>query len=84
MSDENRIETFEVGEHHELLDGCVVADIAFGIGIGSAPILGGLPEECDVEEVGLTGVEQPGLRLGDCLWNEGVFDRVGMDAVVDL
>ena len=57
MTNEDRIEAFQIGKDYELFDGCVVADIAFGIGVGCAPLFGGLPEECDVEAVGLAGVE---------------------------
>ena len=84
LADEDGVEAFEVGEDDELLQRGVVADIAFGIGVGVAPLFRGLAEEGDVEEVGLAGVGEAGLGLGDRGWDEGFFDRVGVDAVIDL
>jgi len=38
-----------------LLQRRVVADVALGTGMGIAPLLGGLAEEGDVEQVGFVG-----------------------------
>jgi len=62
----------------------VVADIALGVGMGVAPLRGGLAKEGDVEQVGFAGVNGSRLRLGDGGRDEGFFDGVGVDAVIDL
>ena len=49
MADEDGVEAFEVGQDDELLQRGVVAEVALGIGMGVAPLLGGLAEEGDVE-----------------------------------
>jgi hypothetical protein len=84
LANEHGVEAFEVGEDDELLEGCVVADVALGFGMGVAPLLGGLAEEGDVEQVGLAGVNEVGLGLGDSGRDKRLFDGVGVDAVVDL
>ena len=84
LPDEDGIEAFEVGEDDELLQRGVVADVAVGVGVGVAPLLRGLAEEGDVEQVGFVGIDERRLCLGDGRRDEGLFDGVGVDAVVDL
>ena len=84
LADEHGVEAFEVGEDDELLQRGVVADVAIGVGMGVAPLLRRLAEEGDVEQVGLAGVNEAGLSLGDGGRDERILDRVGVDAVVDL
>jgi hypothetical protein len=62
----------------------MVADVALGLRMGVAPLLGGLAEEGDIEQIGLAGVNVIGLGLGDGGRDKGLFDGVGVDAVVDL
>jgi hypothetical protein len=62
----------------------VVADVALGIGVGVAPLFRGLAEKGDVEKIGLAGVGEAGLGLGDGGGDEGFLDGVGVDAVIDL
>ncbi len=54
------------------------------LGMGIAPLLRGLAEEGDVEQVGLAGIHGGRLRFGDRRRDEGVLYRVGVDAVIDL
>lgn len=61
MSYKHGIEAFKVGEDDELLDWSMVARITFGVGVGVAPLLGGLSEEGDVEQIGFAGLELAGL-----------------------
>lgn len=77
LANQHRVQAFEVGEDDELLEGRVVAEVALGLGVGIAPLLGGLAEEGDVEQVGLVGVDEVGLGLGDGGRNQGFFDGVG-------
>lgn len=49
FADEDGVEAFEVGEDYELFERSVVTDIAFGGGVGVAPLFGGLAEKGDVE-----------------------------------
>jgi hypothetical protein len=84
LADQHRIEAFEVGEHDELLQRSVVAEVAFRFGVGVAPLLRRLAEQGDVERIGLLGVDEGGLGVGDRRRDKGVPDGVGVDAVVDL
>ncbi len=84
MANKDGVEAVEVGEDDELLQRGVVAKVALGVGMGVAPLLRGLAEEGDVEQVGFAGVNEAGLGLGDGGGNERLLDGVGMDAVVDL
>ena len=65
-----------------MLDGGVVADVALGVGMGVAPLPGGLAEEGDVEQVGFAGVDRGRLRFGNGGRDERLFDGVGVDAVI--
>jgi len=49
------IDVFEVRQHEQLLDRRVVAHIAVLFRVGFAPFGGGLPEQCDIQEVGFIG-----------------------------
>ena len=62
----------------------VVADVAVGVGMGVAPLPGGLAEEGDVEQVGFAGVDRCRLRFGNGGRDERLLDGVGVDAVIDL
>jgi len=62
----------------------VVTDVAVGIRIRVALLRGGLPKEGDVAEVGFAGVNRSRLRLGDGGRDEGFFDGVGANAVIDF
>ena len=84
LTDQDRVEAFQVGEDDELLQGGVVADVALGIGVRVSPLLGGLAEKGDVKEVGLAGINERRLGLGDAGRDERFLDGVGVDAVIDL
>ena len=84
LADEHGVEAFEIGEDDELLQRRVVADVALGVGMGIAPLLRGLAEESDVEQVGFVGIDEGCLSLGDSGREERLLDGVGVDAVVDL
>ncbi len=64
-ADEDGVQAFEVGEDDELFERGVVADVALGVGVGVAPLLRGLSEQGDIEEVGLAGINRGGLSLRD-------------------
>jgi len=84
LANENGVEAFEVRKHDQLLKRGMIADVALGIGMGITPLLGGAAEEGDIQQVGLAGIDDGGLRLGDGGRNERFLDRIGVDAVVDL
>ncbi len=84
LADEDGVQVFEVGEDDELFDRGAVADIALGVGVGVAPLLGGLSEQGDVEQVGLAGINGRCLSLRDGWWKEGLLDGVGVDAEIDF
>ena len=62
----------------------MIADVAFSVGVCFAPFLSGLPEKSDIKQVGFAGVELARLCLRYGFWDQGVFNRVGVDAVVNL
>ena len=47
LTDENRVEAFEVAQDNQLLDRRMVANVALSVGMRIAPFLGRLPEESD-------------------------------------
>lgn len=84
LPDENGIKALEICEDDKLLKRSMVANVAFGIRMGIAPLLGGLAKEGDIEQVGFVGIDERCLSLGECRRQERFLDRVRMDAVVDL
>ena len=84
LADENGIEALEICEDDKLLKRRMVADVAFGIGMGIAPLLRGLAKEGDIEQVSFVGIDERCLSLRECRRQERLLDRVRMDAVVDL
>ena len=84
LADEDGVQAFEVGEDDELFERGVVADVAFRVGVGVVPLLGGLSEEGDIEEVGLAGINRGGLSLRDGRRKEGLLDGIGVDAAIDF
>lgn len=84
LADEDGIEALEVCEDDKLLKRRMVADVAFGIGMGIAPLLRGLAEQSNIEQVGFVGIDKRCLGLGECRRQECFFDGVGVDAVADL
>jgi len=84
LTDEDGVQAFEVGEDNELFERGVVADVALGVGVGVAPLLGGLSEQGDIEEVGLAGINRGGLGLRDGWRKEGLLGGVRVDAVIDF
>ena len=62
----------------------VIPYVALGVGVSVAPLLGGLAEKGDVQQIRLLGVNEGGLCLGDRGRDEGIADGVGVDAIVDL
>lgn len=84
LADENGIKALEICEDDKLLKRRMVADVAFGIGMGIAPLPGGLSKQCDIKQIGFVGIDKRCLDLGECRRQECFFDGVGVDAVVDL
>lgn len=84
LADENGIEALEICEDDKLLKRSMVADVAFGIGMSIAPLLGGLSEQRDIKQIGFVGIDKRCLGLGECRRQECFFDGVGVDAVVNL
>lgn len=62
--DEFGIHAFDVGEDEKLFYRGVIPDIALLVRVGSAPLGGGVPEEGDIEDIGLVGVGHGGLGRG--------------------
>ena len=67
-----------------MLNAGVIADIALARGIGITPLLGGLAEQGDIEDVGLIGVGEICLIPGNGGRDDVRLNGVGMDAVVQL
>ena len=64
--------------------GCIIPDIAFQVGILLAPRLCSHAEHGHVQHVGFVGIDDARLFRSHFGRNQVLFDRVGMDAVVDF
>ena len=84
LVDEYGIEILHVGQTDQLVDGGIIPDIAFQIGILFSPHLRGHAEHGHVQHVGFIGIDDACLLRGHLDRNQVLFDRVGMDTVIDL
>lgn len=82
--DHNRVEVLHVREADELVDRRMVALIALQIRIFKLPLLVGLAEERDVENIRFVRVDDAHLGTGDCRGDEMGLNRIGVDAIVYL
>ena len=78
------VHAFDIGQHQQLLDAGVFAQVAFEFGIGVAPLSGRLAEEGDIQQIGLAGIDDGRLCRRDGGGDEAGLDGVGVDAVVEL
>jgi hypothetical protein len=62
----------------------VIANVSFCIEVGFTPMLKGLAEESDLQQIDLAGLDSSILRLGDRRWDERLCHCNTMDAVVNL
>lgn len=82
--DELGIESLQIGEHQELLDGGVVAHVAIQFRIGVSPLLRGPAKQGHVQEISLGGVGNGGLCGSDDGGNQVGLHGVGVDDVIEL
>lgn len=82
--DELGVHAFYVGQHQQLFDRGVLAHVAVELGVGIPPLLRGLAEQGDVEQIGLGGVGNGRLSGRDDRRDQVGLDRVRVDAVVEL
>ena len=84
LVDEYGIEILHVGQTNQLVDGGIITDIAFQIRILFAPHLRSHAEHGNVQHIGFVGIDDTRLFRGHFGGNQVLFDRVGMDTVIDL
>ena len=80
---QHRVDVFEVRHADELVYLGVVAHVALQVGVGVAPLFGGLAEECHVQHVGFGGVDVINLAFVQPWRDEVLAYRAGVDVVVD-
>lgn len=68
--DELGVQAFKIGQHQQLLNGSVVAHVAFQRQIRVPPLFGSPTEKSDVEEIGLACIDSGRLHGGDDGWDE--------------
>ena len=84
LVDEEGVEIFHVGEADDLVDGCIVTNVSFLLGVGFAPLFGGHAKHGYVEHVCLMGIDDACLLRGHFFGNDVALDGVCMYAVVDF
>ena len=65
LSDEHGIKVFHVRQADQFVDGGVITDVTFQVGIGFAPLLCCRAEHGDVQHIGFVGVDDACLRGSD-------------------
>lgn len=84
LRDQDRVQAFQIGENHQLLQGGLVAKVAVGARVVLAPFLRGHAKQGHVEQVGLGGVDETFLLAADLGRDQVFLDGVGMDEVIYL
>ena len=64
LVDEYGIEVFHIGQTDQFVDGCIIPDIAFQVGILLAPRLCSHAEHGHIQHVGFVGVDDARLFRG--------------------
>ena len=77
--DKHGIDILHIRQAYQFVDGGIVTDIAFQIGICLSPLLGGHSGHCDVQYIGFFCIDDTGLCWGDFLWNQVALDGIRMD-----
>ena len=84
LMNEMGIQGFQVGQADQLRNIGFIADIALATGVFIPPLLGGFTEQRHVQQVGFAGVNLTDLLRCQRGRNQFGFDRIGVNAVVDL
>ena len=82
--DENRVEVLHIAQANQLVDCCVVADIAFVLGMCVAPLLGCHAEQSHIEYIRFVGIDKRAMVGVNLLRDKMLLDSVRMNMVVDL
>lgn len=78
------IHVFYGCEHQQLFKRGIFTNVALEIWIGVAPLLGGLDEECYIEQSCLGGIRDNCLCSSDCGGDEVGSYGIRVDAVIEL
>lgn len=81
---EHSIQTLHVRQAYQFIDGRIVVDVAFQVGMFVAPFQGGHSEECHVQHIGFVGVDAQGLCRDYLLRDEVLLNGIGVNAVIDF
>ena len=84
LVNEDGIEVFHVGEADEFVDGCIVTNVSFLVGVGFPPLFSRHAEHGHVEHVSLMGIDDACLLRGHLFGYDVALDGVRMYAIIDL
>ena len=73
---------FSIFETYQLIDSCVVTDVAFQVWIGFAPLFGSHSKHSHIQHVGFLGINDACLSSRDFCWYQVVLDGIGVYVVV--
>ena len=82
--DHDGVDVLHVGDTNELVDGGVIALVAFERRVGDLPLLMRHAEESYIQHIRFARVDDVHLSACDGGGNEILLDGIRMDAVVDL
>ena len=82
--DEHRVQVLQIGQAHELRNVGIVADVAFELRMGIAPLFGRHPEQCHIQNIGFVGIDQRNLPSRQFRRDQVFLDGICVNAVIDL
>ena len=82
--DENSIQVLQIGQAHELRNVGIVADVAFELRMGIAPLFGRHTKQRHIQYIGFVGIEQRNLPRRQPRRNKIFLDGICVNAVIDL
>ena len=82
--DKDSIEVLHVAQTNQLIDGRIIADISFVIGMSITPFFSCDTKERHIEHVGFIGINKRFVIRIDLLRHQVCLDGIGVDMVVNL
>ena len=82
--DEHRIQVLQIGQAHKLRNVGIVADVAFKIRVGIAPLFGRHTKQRHIQDIGFIGIDQGNLPGRQFRWDQILLDGIRVNAIIDL
>lgn len=84
LLNEYSVEILHIGKAYKLVDGGVIADVPFEVGICFTPLFRSLAKHSHIQHISFIGADDTCLNICYSGWYEIMFDGIGMYSIVNL